>query len=100
MPVFSGKESELKQRLVAQSSVKRIKIPGEKSNLSGTGRPTGASKESPKKVYGSKATAAFRERLKKVYGSTKNAKEVEEGDKRNDEFIVGREKAQKTAFFN
>ena len=81
MPVFSGKESEKKQRLVARSSVKRIKIPGEKSNLSGTGRPTAASRES----------------LKKVYGSTKTAKEVEDGDKRNDELIVGREeKAQKT----
>ena len=113
MPVFSGKESEKKQRLVPRSSVKRIKIPGEKSNLSGTGRPTAASRESLKKVYGSTATAASRESLKreygstataasreslkKVYGSTKTAKEVEKGDKRNDEFIVGREeKAQKT----
>ena len=97
MPVFSGKESEKKQRLVARSSVKRIKIPGEKSNLSGTGRPTAASRESLKKVYGSTATAASRESLKKVYGSTKTAKEVEDGDKRNDELIVGREeKAQKT----
>ena len=97
MPVFSGKESEKKQRLVTRSSVKRIKIPGEKSNLSGTGRPTAASRENIKKVYGSTATAASRESLKKVYGSTKTAKEVEEGDKRNDEFSVGREeKAQKS----
>ena len=113
MPVFSIKESEPKQRLVTRSSVKRIKITGEKSNLPGTGRPTAASRESLKKVYGSTATAASRESLKKVYGSTataasreslkkvygstKTAKEVEEGDKRNDEFSVGREeKAQKT----
>jgi hypothetical protein len=92
----SGRESETKHRLRTRSLVKS-KIPVGKS----------IEKLGSKFVDTGCPTAASRENLKKVDISTKPAEEgeekkeekehVDEGDKINDEFIVGREEqAQKT----